>query len=61
MTLVYFIGGITYTELAALRWMSRQEGKSMYLYLFICSGQYGDIIVATTNFVNGDNFFTNVF
>lgn len=48
-TLVFFVGGITYTEVAALRWMSQQEE------------QYGDIIVATTNFINGDSFFSNVF
>jgi len=48
VTLVLFIGGVTFTELSALRWLSRQQG------------QYGDIICATTNMVNGNSFFANV-
>jgi len=48
VTLVFFIGGVTFTEISALRWMSRQEGI------------YGDIICATTNLINGDSFFSSV-
>jgi len=46
--LVFFIGGLTYTEVAALRWMSKQEG------------QYGDIIVATTKLINGNSLLNSV-
>jgi len=49
VTLVFFIGGVTFTELGALRFLSKQEG------------QYGDIICCTTNTVNGNNFFSNIF
>ena len=39
ITLVFFLGGCTYAEVSALRWMSRQGGRKF--------------IVATTGFVNG--------
>lgn len=38
-TLVFFLGGCTYTEVAALRWMSKQGGRRF--------------IIGTTGFVNG--------
>lgn len=37
---VYFIGGVTYTEIAALRLLSKQKG---------CK-----IIIATTSIINGE-------
>jgi len=46
VTLVFFIGGMTFTEISALRWLSRFDGV-------------GDIICATTNMMNGNSFFLN--
>jgi len=48
VTLVFFIGGLTFTELAALRWVSQQEG------------QYRDIVVATTKLINGNTLLASV-
>jgi hypothetical protein len=48
VTLVFFVGGVTFTELSALRWLSRQEGM------------YGDFIVATTKLINGNTFLTSL-
>lgn len=28
VTLVYFVGGVTYAEISLLRWLSKQEGQS---------------------------------
>ncbi|KAF3200239.1 hypothetical protein TWF106_003410 [Orbilia oligospora] len=43
ITVVFFLGGITYTEIAALRWIAKQEeGKRQ-------------IIIATTGIINGNN------
>lgn len=43
VTVVFFLGGITYTEIAALRWIAKQEeGKRQ-------------IIIATTGIINGNN------
>ncbi|KAF3120232.1 hypothetical protein TWF703_002690 [Orbilia oligospora] len=43
ITVVFFLGGITYTEIAALRWVGKQEeGKRQ-------------IIIATTGIINGNN------
>eukprot|EP00027_Filamoeba_sp_ATCC50430_P001749 CAMPEP_0168556906 /NCGR_PEP_ID=MMETSP0413-20121227/9136_1 /TAXON_ID=136452 /ORGANISM="Filamoeba nolandi, Strain NC-AS-23-1" /LENGTH=618 /DNA_ID=CAMNT_0008587891 /DNA_START=132 /DNA_END=1984 /DNA_ORIENTATION=+ len=46
VTLVFFIGGVTFTELSAIRWLTQQEGA------------YGDIIVATTKLINGNSFIS---
>jgi len=48
VTLVFMIGGVTFTELAALRWMSKQED------------QYGDIIVASTKIINGNSLLSSI-
>jgi hypothetical protein len=42
ITLVFFIGGVTFTEISALRWLAKQQ-------------TYGDIIVGTTKLINGDS------
>lgn len=35
-TVVFFLGGCTYTEIAALRWVGRQNrGESLTLDLFV--------------------------
>ena len=45
MTLVFFIGGVTFTEISALRWLGKQQ-------------IYGDIIVGTTKLINGDSLLS---
>ncbi|TMW67052.1 hypothetical protein Poli38472_012168 [Pythium oligandrum] len=47
--LVYFLGGVTYMEIAALRHISRQPDCPY------------DIIIATTKIVNGDNLLKSCF
>lgn len=41
-TVVFFLGGCTYTEISALRWMSKQTKGRRYL-------------IATTGIINGDS------
>jgi len=48
VTLVFFIGGLTFTELAALRWISQQEGQDR------------DIVVATTKLINGNSMLSSI-
>eukprot|EP01116_Phalansterium_solitarium_P008766 TRINITY_DN22737_c0_g1_i1.p1 TRINITY_DN22737_c0_g1~~TRINITY_DN22737_c0_g1_i1.p1 ORF type:complete len:656 (-),score=304.25 TRINITY_DN22737_c0_g1_i1:111-2078(-) len=48
VTLVYFIGGVTFAEIAALRWLSKQEG-------------YGSLIIATTKLISGNTLLDSVF
>jgi len=48
VTLVFFIGGITSTEISALRWLGQQEG------------QYRDIVIATTKIINGNTILASV-
>jgi hypothetical protein len=50
VTLVCFIGGITYAEISALRWLSQKTAK----------GQK-KIIVLTTSIVNGNTFVESLF
>jgi len=49
VTLVYFIGGVTFAEISLLRWLSKQEG-----------GMYGDFMIATTKFINGNSFISSI-
>ncbi|CAK9182400.1 unnamed protein product, partial [Ilex paraguariensis] len=44
LVLVVFIGGVTFAEISALRFLSAQEGMAY------------DLIVGTTKIVNGDTF-----
>jgi len=46
--LVYFVGGITFMEIAALRWLSRQKG-SRY-----------NIVIATTKMISGRTFIQSI-
>jgi len=45
VTLVFYIGGITFTEIAALRWLSEQN-------------HYGEIVIATTKLINGNTLLS---
>ncbi|PRP79315.1 hypothetical protein PROFUN_13009 [Planoprotostelium fungivorum] len=49
VTLVYFVGGVTFAEISLLRWLSRQEGNL-----------YGDFVVATTKLINGNSFLQSI-
>jgi len=44
---VYFIGGITYAEVAALRWLSK-------------NGVCGEVMIATTKFENGTTLLNSI-
>ncbi|XP_014664032.1 PREDICTED: vacuolar protein sorting-associated protein 33A-like isoform X2 [Priapulus caudatus] len=46
--LVYFLGGVTYAEIAALRFLSHQEDSST------------EYIIATTKIINGDTWLDSV-
>ena len=50
-TLVVFVGGCTYAEIAALRFLSRREGHG---------GTFHEYLVATTGIVNGDRLVGSV-
>lgn len=39
VVLVFFIGGITYTEIAALRWLSKQPGTLFLRHVEVALGQ----------------------
>lgn len=74
--LVYYLGGVTYMEIAALRHVSRQPDCTYsicYMLLmsswhcanfmscnYACTGPY-DIIVATTKILNGDTLVKSCF
>ena len=47
-TLVFFIGGVTYAEIAALRFLSQQDDA------------VADYIVAATKVVNGDSWVSSI-
>jgi hypothetical protein len=48
VTLVYFIGGITFGEIAAIRYLSEQKGHGR------------DYIIATTKLINGASFIESM-
>lgn len=45
--LVFFIGGVTFTEIAAIRWLSQQDDNREY-------------IIATTKLINGDTLLSSL-
>jgi len=49
VTLVFFIGGVTFTEIAALKWLSKEDEQT-----------YGDIVVGTTKLISGNSLLTSV-
>nr|XP_002737715.1 PREDICTED: vacuolar protein sorting-associated protein 33A [Saccoglossus kowalevskii] len=48
VTLVFFLGGVTYAEIAALRFLSQQEDSP------------SDYIIATTKIINGSTFIKSI-
>ncbi|EWC45251.1 hypothetical protein DRE_05978 [Drechslerella stenobrocha 248] len=60
VTVVFFLGGITYTEIAALRWLAkREDGKSPFCNIpraRVLTAGIGrrQIIIATTGIINGN-------
>lgn len=47
VTLVYFLGGVTYAEIAALRFLQQEDHPTEY-------------IVATTHIINGDSLIRSI-
>lgn len=47
VTLVYFLGGVTYAEIAALRFLQQEDHPT-------------DYIIATTHIINGDSFIDSI-
>jgi len=65
VTLVFFIGGVTFTEIAAIRWLSQQDGALLLSRPFLSDlslshlpKENKDYIVATTKLVNGDTLLS---
>ncbi len=48
VTLVFFLGGVTYAEISALRYLSERDNASR------------EYMVATTQLLNGDTMLTEV-
>ncbi|GLH14586.1 Vacuolar protein sorting-associated protein 33a [Gryllus bimaculatus] len=48
VVLVFFLGGCTYAEVAALRFLSQQEDSNV------------EFLVATTKMINGDSFLRSL-
>nr|CAH0102586.1 unnamed protein product [Daphnia galeata] len=48
VTLVFFLGGCTYAEISALRFLSKREDAPT------------DYLIATTNIINGESFLTSL-
>ena len=47
MTLVFFIGGCTYTEISAIRFLHKQQGNQ-------------DFVIATTKLINGSSLLKSL-
>ena len=47
LTLVYFLGGVTYAEISAIRFLSEKDPNT-------------DYVIATTHLVNGDTLLAEV-
>ena len=47
VTLVYFLGGVTYAEIAALRFLQQEDHPT-------------DYIIATTHITNGDSLIESI-
>ncbi len=67
-TVVFFLGGCTYTEIAALRWVGRQnKGAAFSLLLFdVCLAERGPcstgrkFLIATTGIINGNSMIDSI-
>lgn len=63
VTLVFFIGGITFTEIAALRYVEHilsAYSNSVFRYLSAQDAPNRDYIIATTKLINGDSIIDSV-
>jgi vacuolar protein sorting-associated protein 33A len=49
VSLVFFVGGTTFTEIAALRWLSANRNATV-----------GDVLIASTKLINGDTLLESV-
>lgn len=54
VTLVFFIGGVTFTEIAALKWLAKQGQQNGEENI------YGDFIVGTTKLINGNSLLSSL-
>lgn len=67
ITLVFYIGGVTFTEIASLRWLTQQGSNSFFFFFFslyrymILLDQYGDMLIATTKLINGNSLLNTIF
>lgn len=68
VNLVFFIGGVTFTEIAAIRWLSQQDGirfgspsrhRKLVSHLLICADNR-EYIIATTKLINGDTLLSSL-
>ena len=65
-TVVFFLGGCTYTEIAALRWMGRQNKgtettfDSYNLTNNVCFFQGRRFLVATTGIISGASIIEGI-
>ena len=71
--MVFFLGGVTYTEIAALRWVSRQnKGTAIFCSLlsrfdhlvsppFVVRGLIGrNFLIATTGIISGNGMIDSI-
>jgi len=64
MTVVFFLGGCTYTEIAALRWVGRQNKGSFLTEGIAQYSPVGDqgrnFLIATTGIVTGSSIIDSI-
>lgn len=73
--IVFFIGGVTFAEIAALRWWAKQEGTERTICYGCCcyccnesltpsidclAGLGIELIIATTQIINGDSLLDSL-
>jgi hypothetical protein len=68
--LVFFIGGVTFTEIAAIRWLSQQDGtpprQRARMWRLVSHPTHHptpdnrEYIIATTKLINGDTLLSSL-
>jgi len=53
VTLVFFVGGITFTEISALKWLSSQRTSEQ-------ESTYGEFVIGSTKLINGNSLLTSI-